>query len=83
MNNITFIVGFIIIILLVIIFRVNAKVTIEGFNNDFPFFNFPIGTTRNMSYDLRGDVPIPYFIWTPFNMTTRVPIQNRPLWKWY
>lgn len=73
----------IIIILLFFLIKNKLKNLTEGFNNDFPFYNFPIGSTRNMSYDLRGDVPIPYFIWTPFNMTTRVPIRNKPLWKWY
>jgi hypothetical protein len=40
----------------------------------------PIGTrsTRNMSYDLRGDVPIPYHMIFPFNMSTRAPIINAP-----
>jgi len=38
------------------------------------------GTTRNMSYDLRGDpFPIPraYF---PFNNSSLSPIMNKPLW---
>jgi len=47
---------------------------------DFPFWNTQIGSTRNMSYDLRGDVPIPYHMWTPFNMSSRIPIQNKPLY---
>lgn len=35
-------------------------------------------STRNMSYDLRGDVPIPYHMIMPFNMSTRMPIINAP-----
>ena len=40
----------------------------------------PSPSTRNMSYDIRGDIPIPYYIDTPFNMSTRVPIMNKPLY---
>ncbi len=47
---------------------------------NFPFWNTQIGSTRNMSYDLRGDVPIPYQIIPPFNMSSIVPIQNKPLY---
>lgn len=46
---------------------------------DFPFWNTQIGSTRNMSYDLRGDVQIPYFMQMPFNMTSIMPIQNTSL----
>lgn len=42
----------------------------------YPFWNTQIGTTRNMSYDLRGDVPIANQGWFPFNMGTTIPIQN-------
>jgi hypothetical protein len=45
----------------------------------FPFWNSPLRSTRNMSYDLRGDVPIPYMMTGPFNMSSRMPIQNRSL----
>ncbi|ARF09938.1 hypothetical protein Indivirus_6_4 [Indivirus ILV1] len=47
---------------------------------DSPWYN-PIRSTRNMSYDLRGDVTIPNTgFWSPFNMSTLIPIQNKPLW---
>ena len=45
---------------------------------NFPFWNTQYGTTRNMSYDLRGDYYIPK-MWTPFNMSSYIPIINRPL----
>ena len=34
---------------------------------------------RNMSYDLRGDVPIPYIPVSPWGMPEIGPIYNRPL----
>lgn len=47
----------------------------------YPIWNIPTRSTRNMSYDLRGDVPIPDTgFWSPFNMSTLRPIQNKPLW---
>ena len=46
---------------------------------NFPFWNTQLGSKRNMSYDLRGDVPIPYHMVFPFNMSTRIPIMNKPL----
>lgn len=50
-------------------------------SNIFPVWNAPTRSTRNMSYDLRGDVPIPDTgFWSPFNMSTLRPIQNKPLW---
>lgn len=48
-------------------------------HTNFPFWNSQLGTKRNMSYDLRGDAPIPYFMNLPFNMPESIPIQNRPL----
>jgi|688.fasta_scaffold523460_2 hypothetical protein len=51
----------------------------EIYNPNFLLFGPPYVTTRNMSYDLRGDVQIPYFMNLPFNMTSRIPIKNRPL----
>lgn len=45
----------------------------------YPFWNSQIGSTRNMSYDLRGDVQIPYLMNLPFNMSSRIPIQNKTL----
>lgn len=48
---------------------------------DFPFWNTQIDSTKNMSYDLRGDVQIPYFMQMPFNMTSIMPIQNTSLYE--
>ncbi len=45
----------------------------------YQIWNQPLRSTRNMSYDLRGDVPIPYYINMPWNMSERMPIQNRTL----
>lgn len=45
----------------------------------YPFWNLSTRHTRNMSYDLRGDVPIPYFMNLPFNMPENMPIENRTL----
>ena len=50
-------------------------------HTDYPFWNYQLGRRRNMSYDLRGDVPIPYAGWSPFLMSSGVPIRNKPLWK--
>lgn len=36
-------------------------------------------TRRNMSYDLRGDIPIPYHQVSPWNNPEVGPIYNRPL----
>ena len=44
---------------------------------NFPFWNVPLGTTRNMSYDLRGDpiiIPRTNFVW---NNSSIYPIYNR------
>lgn len=45
---------------------------------NYPFWNLQVGSKRGMSYDLRGDIPIPYrqFAW---NNGTRIPIRNKPL----
>lgn len=45
-------------------------------------YGISTGTTRNMSYDLRGDVPIPGGcgqMVSPWNNSTLCPIQNRPM----
>jgi hypothetical protein len=50
-----------------------------------PYINVGVGFnestrhTRNMSYDLRGDVPIPYMMNLPFNMPESIPIRNKTL----
>ncbi|QKF94546.1 hypothetical protein QKU48_gp1088 [Fadolivirus algeromassiliense] len=49
-------------------------------HTNFLFWNTQLGNKRNMSYDLRGDVPYPHFMWTPFNMASTVPIKNKPLY---
>jgi len=49
-------------------------------HTNFPFWNSQLGSKRGMSYDLRGDVPIPYSMQFPFNMGTRTPIINKPLY---
>ena len=47
---------------------------------EYPYWSSPLRSTRGMSYDLRGDVPIGNMMVTPFNMTTRSPIMNKPLY---
>ena len=50
-------------------------------HTDFPFWNTQLGTTRNMSYDLRGDIPIPRQPVGPWlNSSRAAPIVNKPLW---
>lgn len=41
----------------------------------YPYWNASTRHTRNMSYDLRGDVPIPpsQQAWFPFNMSSYAP----------
>lgn len=46
---------------------------------DFPFWNTQLGTTRNMSYDIRGDVPIKKMYTGPWLQSSQTPIYNRPL----
>ena len=48
-------------------------------HTNFPFWNMQLGTTRNMSYDIRGDIPIKRTLTGPWlNPETR-PIYNKPL----
>lgn len=66
-----------IIILIAILLFILYRFSIEGYGQIW--WNSS-GTTRNMSYDLRGDpFPIPqsYF---PFNNSSLAPIMNKPLW---
>lgn len=54
-----------------------------GTHTNFPFWNTQLGSTRNMSYDLRGDVPIGPIdrsIVGPWNISSTTPIYNKPLW---
>jgi len=48
-------------------------------HTSYPFLNSQYGSRRGMSYDLRGDVLIPYYIQLPYNMGTRIPIKNKQL----
>lgn len=49
-------------------------------HTNFPFWNMQLGNKSNMSYDLRGDVPIGGLSWIPFNMASTIPIRNKPLY---
>lgn len=51
-------------------------------HTNFAFWNTQRGTRRGMSYDLRGDAgaPIGQRMWVPFNMSTSMPIVNKPLY---
>ena len=49
-------------------------------HTNFAFWNTQRGTKRGMSYDLRGDVPIGQRQIFPFNMSSTVPIVNKPLY---
>jgi hypothetical protein len=87
------------IILLVVLKIFFTKILgIEGFYSTNLFwgpFNEPIRSTRNMSYDLRGDVPLSHGYVGPWsanlnlqhykyslwrNISPYYPIQNKPLW---
>lgn len=73
----------IVFIILFIIFFLNQsrKSIYENFYTNNLFWNTQLGNKKNMSYDLRGDVPIPYFTIFPFNMSSTFPIMNRPLYS--
>jgi len=47
-----------------------------------PYWNTYLGYVSPglASYDLRGDVPIPYSSWIPFNMSSHVPLYDRPVY---
>ncbi len=47
---------------------------------NFPFWNTQLGSTRNMSYDIRGDVPIGHSYVGPWLQSSTRPIYNKPLW---
>ncbi len=40
-----------------------------------------IQTKRNMSYDLRGDIPIPYTVVSPWNNSELNPIHNNSIFN--
>jgi hypothetical protein len=48
-------------------------------HTNFPFWNTQLGSRRNMSYDIRGDIPIPKQYVGPWLQGTRIPIINKPL----
>jgi len=48
---------------------------------NYPFYNYQLGNKSNMSYDIRGDVPIdPLYIYpSAFLNSPTFPIYNKPL----
>jgi predicted PurR-regulated permease PerM len=68
--------------------KINKNDKIEKFNDrmyqsthtNFPFWNTQIGSTRNMSYDLRGDIPLKWSYTGPWLNSSWFPIHNKPLW---
>lgn len=80
-----------IILLILILFIIFLQLNTKNYDHfamaysdstytDYPFWNVQLGSKRNMSYDLRGDVPVPYYGWMfPFNASSRAPIYNKPL----
>ncbi len=56
----------------------------------YPYSRYPLSndslwwnatrSTRNMSYDLRGDVPIPMTYVGPWNISSYAPVVNKSLW---
>ena len=50
-----------------------------GTHTQFPFWNVQLGSKKNMSYDLRGDVPITPGYVGPWNLSSTQPIYNKPL----
>jgi hypothetical protein len=65
-------------------YRYGYPTYFKGSYVGLPFWNIPTRTTRNMSYDLRGDVPIRHSYVGPWNISSWVygegPIKNKPLW---
>jgi hypothetical protein len=50
-------------------------------NTNLPFWSPQFGSRRNMSYDVRGDIPIEKQIVSPWLQSDRPPpIINKPLW---
>lgn len=51
---------------------------------DLPYYDLPFNagmrSTRGMSYDLRGDVPITQYPIGPWNVSSWSPVQNKPLY---
>ena len=72
-------IGICIGLLLLIILMIDCMDRYEN----FLFWNTPLENKRNMSYDLRGDVDIPYYYILPFNMSSTVPIKNKSIYEHY
>jgi len=53
---------------------------VNGFGQWFGPWNNPLRSTRNMSYDLRGDVPVAKYNISPWLNSSLMPIYNKPLW---
>ena len=53
--------------------------TSDKTHTNFPWWNSQIGTKKNMSYDLRGDISPADYINFPFNMSTIIPIINNSI----
>lgn len=69
-----------IVITLPVIFNFNRIETLNYHYPEYPFWNSTRQTT-NMSYDVRGDIPIPKTFISIWNKSPRAPpIVNRPLW---
>ena len=60
------------LLLLLLIFIIVYLLFFDDIDNFFP-------TTRNMSYDIRGDPYIPKRYIGPWNMSSIYPIRNRQL----
>jgi hypothetical protein len=93
MVNIDLIIGIIIFIVVIILF-IRQYITKESFysyylpypystySRRYPYYGIwwqPTRSTRGMSYDLRGDVPIPSTYIGPWNISSYAPIRNKPL----
>ena len=50
----------------------------EGFIVLPPYWNIPTRHTRGMSYDIRGDVPIPSYDVGPWNNSSWAPVSRMP-----
>ena len=79
------IIFFCLVLLLIITINHFLLSRLENFNGwlthtDYPWWNVQLGTTGNMSYDLRGDVPIGSGYLGPWNISSTTPIHNKPLW---
>lgn len=80
MDNLHIILILIVVLSFVYFFLLFTGYDQEGFYaGDYLMFNAPTRSTRNMSYDLRGDIPIPQTYVGPWNIGTYNPIHNLTL----